>query len=373
MLVNLPIEPYEERYTAQLNRWVEMELEKHDIKYVTVEGERLTSRIDEGQVLDATGRPYYSLTQMAKVMKMMRNGEIKSGDKVFTTDIWIMGLEALKYAATIQKKDIDLYGFNCAGTFEFNDFLYRTGMAPWGHYLEKCWFAQAKKIFFAADTLRQMAYQADMFDDCEHKAVLTGLAFNSTDVYNTIPEQYHKELDEKEPIIVFPHRWDNEKRPWKFLELAEKVKAEYPDARFVITTGRKTLSGTAPICQALKLQKEGIVEIKTDLPKVEYYKLLAKSSVIFSSALQDTVGNCMLEAITHGCTPVATDRVSYHEFLPKEFLYHEETKYPYPDNGMHEGPADMVMEYLDHPVDCFEFIEKYDHSIENMLKEMELI
>lgn len=364
MLVNLPIEPYEERYTAQLNRWVEMELEKHEIEYVTVEGDRLTSRIDEGQVLDATGRPYYSLTQMSKVMKMMRNGEIKSGDKIFTTDIWIMGLEAVKYAATIQHKDIDLYGFNCAGTFEFHDFLNLTGMSHWGHYLEKCWFTQAKKIFFAADTLRQMAYQADMFDDRNDKAVLTGLAFNSTDVYNTIPEEAHRELNEKAPIVIFPHRWDDEKRPWQFLYVAEKVKKEIPYARFIITTGRKELSGTASTYWAQKLQKESIVEIKTDMPKVEYYKLLAKSKVIFSSALQDTVGNCMLEAITHGCTPVATDKVSYHEYLPNNFLY---------SDGNLDQAADMVIEYLDHPVDCFEFIEKYDHSIENMLREMELI
>lgn len=369
MLVNLPIEPYEERYTAQLNRWVEMELEKHGIEYVTVEGERLTERIDEGQVLDATGRPYYSLIQMAKVMKMMRNGEIKSGDKIFTTDIWIMGLEALKYAATIQKKDIDLYGFNCAGTFEFHDFLNITGMTPWGHYLEKCWFAQAKKIFFAADTLRQMAYQADMFDDRNDKAVLTGLAFNSTDVYNTIPEHCHRELNEKENIVVFPHRWDDEKRPWWFLDIAERVKKEFPDARFIITTGRKTLSGTAPVRKAFELEAQGIVEIKTDLPKIEYYKLLARSKVIFSSALQDTVGNCMLEAITHGCTPVATSRVSYHEYLPDQFLYNEHASL---EAGKRQA-ADMVIEYLDHPVDCFEFIEKYDHSIENMLREMELI
>lgn len=361
MLVNLPVEPYEERYTAQLNHWVEMELEKHNIDYVTIEGERLTGRIDEGQVLDATGRPYYSLTQMAKVMKMMRNGEIKSGDKFFTTDIWIMGLESLKYAATMQNKNIDLYGFNCAGTFEFHDFLNITGMTPWGHYLEKCWFTQAKKIFFAADTLRQMAYQADMFNN-RNKAVLTGLAFNSTDVYNTIPERFHRDF--KENIVVFPHRWDNEKRPWRFLEVAQKVKKEFPDARFVITTGRKELTGTAPVHEALEMEKKGIIEIKTDLPKVEYYKLLAKSSVIFSSALQDTVGNCMLEAITHGCTPVATDKVSYHEYLPNDFLYS--------DNNLNQA-ADMIIEYLDHPVDCFQFIEKYDHSIENMLREMELI
>lgn len=364
MLIYLPLEKYEERYTAQLDRWVQMELEKHNIDYIPVYGEQLTETIDDGQVLDGCGRPHYTLTQMSQIMRMMRRNEIKSGDKIFSMDVWTHGLEAIPYAATVQKKNIDMYHFNCAGSFEFNDFINLTGMSPWAHYQEKAWFAACKKIFFAADTLRQMAFRENMFDDRNDKAVLTGLAFNSTDVYNTIPEQYHRELNEKEPIVVFPHRWDNEKRPWRFLQVAQQVKKEYPAARFVITTGRKELTGTAPVDEALKLQKEGIVEIKTDLPKVEYYKLLAKSKVIFSSALQDTVGNCMLESITHGCTPVATDVVSYHEYLPKDFLYY--------DTNLDQA-VKMVIEYLDHPVNCFSFIERYDHSIENMLHEMELI
>lgn len=363
-LIYLPLEKYDERYTRQLDSWIITELEKHEIDYMPVYGEQLTTTIEEGQVLDGCGRPYYALTQMSKVMKMMHNGEIKSEDKIFSMDVWTHGLEALPYAATVQKKNIDMYHFNCAGSFEFNDFINLTGMTPWAHYQEKAWFAACKKVFFAADTLRQMAYQADMFDDRNDKAVLTGLAFNSTDVYNTIPEESHRDLSEKEPIVVFPHRWDDEKRPWRFLNVACKVKREYPDARFVITTGRKQLTGTAPVGEALKLQKEGIVEIKTNLPKMEYYKLLAKSKVIFSSALQDTVGNCMLEAIVHKCTPVATDRVSYSEYLPNDFLYH--------DTNLDQA-TDMIIEYLDHPVDCFEFIQKYDSSIENMLHEMELL
>jgi len=363
-LIYLPIEKYSERYTTQLHSWIIAELQKHNVDYITVEGEQLTDRIDDGQVLDGCGRPHYALTQMAQIMRMMRRDEIKSGDKIFSMDVWTHGLEAIPYAATVQKKNIDMYHFNCAGSFEKNDFINLTGMTPWAHYQEKAWFAACKKVFFAADTLRQMAFQEDMFDDRNDKAVLTGLAFNSTDVYNTIPKEDHRDLDEKENICVFPHRWDNEKRPERFLEVAKEVKKEYPDARFVITTGRKEFTGTAPIEEALQLQKKGIVEIMTNLPKVEYYKLLAKSKVIFSSALQDTVGNCLLEAITHGCTPVATDEVSYHEYLPDNFLYQ--------DKNLNQA-ADMVTEYLDHPVDCFEFIQKYDHSIENMLKEMELI
>lgn len=357
MLINLPIEPYEERYTAQLNNWVEMELEKHNVEYVTVYGDTLSDTIDEGQVLDGTGRPYYCLTQMSKIMKMMRNNEIKSGDKIFTTDIWIHGLEAIPYAATIQKKNIELYGFNCAGTFEKYDFLNQTGMTKWGQYLEKAWFKAAKKIFFASNTLRQMAYEAEMFWGERKKAIVTGLAFNSTDVYNTIEEH-----PEKENIVIFPHRWDNEKRPDMFLLLATIIKEQRPDIRFIITTGRKKLGGTADTKNAINLQQSRTVEIYEGMNKVDYYRLLAKSKIIFSSALQDTIGNCMLEAITHGCTPVATDDVSYHEYLPEEFLYYT----------IFEATI-KVLQYIDKPVDCFKYIEKYDNSIENMLIEMEVV
>ena len=356
-LIYLPIESYDERYTRQLDSWVQLELDKHEIDYIPVYGEQLTETIDDGQVLDGCGRPHYALTQIAQIMKMLRRGEIKSGDKIFSMDVWTHGLEAIPYAATVQKKNIDMYHFNCAGSFEKNDFINLTGMTPWAHYQEKAWFAACKKVFFAADTLRQMAYAQNMFDGQNDKAVLTGLAFNSTDVYNTINEHL-----EKENIIVFPHRYDIEKRPQNFLTIAASVKKERPEVRFIITTGRKIFSGTASVQQALQAQKDGIIEIYAGLSKIDYYKLLSKSSIVFSSAQQDTIGNAILESITHGCTPVVNDDVSYGEYLPKQFIYKNLN-----------AAEELIYQYLDSPIDAFKYIERYDHSIENMLREMDLI
>lgn len=356
MLVYLPIEAYEERYTAQLDRWMKIEFDKNNIDYITVYGDILSNTIDEGQVLDGTGRPYYCLTQMSKVMKLMKENKIKSGDKIFTTDIWLHGLEAIPYAATIQKKNIDIYACNLAGTFENYDFLNLTGMTSWGQYLEKSWFAFCKKVFFGSETLRMMAIRNRMMT--VGKSTVTGLAFNSEDVYNTIG--IHPK--EKKDIVIFPHRWDVEKRPEIFLKVAKKVHNINPNIKFVITTGRKDLRGTASIDEAIRLQKQGIVDIKFALSKSKYYELLADAKIVFSSALQDTIGNAMMEAITHGCTPVATDEVSYHEYLPQNFLWYNI-----------DEAIEMIFKYIEKPINCRQYIKKYDNSIHNMLNEMELV
>jgi len=60
--------------------------------------------------------------------------------------------------------------------------------------------------------------------------------------------------------------------------------------------------------------------------KKQYYEILAKSKVIFSAALQDTVGNAMFEAINLGNTPVVPEG-QYDEYIPPEFRYERYDRY----------------------------------------------
>jgi len=68
------LEPYNARYTLQLTDWNTEVFDRRGIDYVIVPGDTLddSKAIVTGQVLDAHGRSYYSLSQMMRLVKLMR-------------------------------------------------------------------------------------------------------------------------------------------------------------------------------------------------------------------------------------------------------------------------------------------------------------
>jgi len=361
----LPIEPYEERYTKQLDDWVEMALKEKGIEYIKLSGTPRGDKVQHGQVLDAIGRPIWCMEQAKQLLTAISKGEVKKGDKIFTMDIWQFGIETIAYASDQMGLDLEFYGFNCAGSFEWYDFINLTGIGRWGKHLERTWFEWATKVFFASEKLRNMAFNAGMFSD-RTKAVITGLASNSQYVLNTIsPHNNVKNNEEafnyhKTDTVVFPHRYDFEKNPSIFLDVAEKLQGQ--NINFIITTGRKgTAIGNADVKRAIKLHKKRIIYIKAGMTKLQYYQTLLNSKVVFSSAKQDTIGNCILESVALGCTPVVNTGVSYEEFLPKKYIY---------TDGCVDEACDLILKYLEKPSNAYPYTKRYDQSINNMIKEM---
>ena len=74
-LYYMGLESYESRYTLQLTEWNQRVFERRGLDVVYVPGETLddTNAISVGQVLDAHGRSYFSMSQMMNLVKMMRN------------------------------------------------------------------------------------------------------------------------------------------------------------------------------------------------------------------------------------------------------------------------------------------------------------
>ena len=93
------LEPYEGRYTLQLQDWSERVFKKRGIEYVIVPGQTIdnTKSISVGQVLDAHGRSYFGMSQLMNLVQMMRNGEATSDDAIFFEDMFQPGMESLPY------------------------------------------------------------------------------------------------------------------------------------------------------------------------------------------------------------------------------------------------------------------------------------
>jgi hypothetical protein len=55
----------------------------------------------------------------------------------------------------------------------------------------------------------------------------------------------------------------------------------------------------------------------------EYFKFLSQSTVLLISSHEDTFGYQIVDAIMNGCIPIAPNRCSYPELLPREYLYND--------------------------------------------------
>jgi hypothetical protein len=129
---------------------------------------------------------------------------------------------------------------------------------------------------------------------------ISGLSFGKEEVQGRVPDR--KPFIERKQRVIFGARWDQEKQPQFYMDLATKFKQTHPDVEFAICQGGPLRSNNQfYVDEAKHLAKEGILTIHENLKKNEYYELLADSRVMFNCALQDWVSNTVSEADAMGC------------------------------------------------------------------------
>jgi len=269
MLINIPIESLEERYSQQWNSWFPEEFTKHDFPFITIHPTPLTNKIERGSFLDVAATNYFKATQNAVIASMFYKDEITDGDVLFFHDIWHPGLEAAAYMRDGLNRDVKICGCIFAGTYDPYDFTFKRGMGYWGKDLENSWFKILDKIFVATEFHKRLIL--------EHREVPN----------RTAP---------KENIVVFPHRLDSEKNPHLFNELETSSRMKGTDYKFI---------KTKEVCHN----------------KREYYDLLQKSKIAVSFAEQETFGFAMIEAVFADCLVLVPDALAYAELYESVFKY----------------------------------------------------
>lgn len=315
---HLPIEEYENRYTADFRRWFSNAFGAAGVKEVLVLGKTLAKEITNGKVLDAVGTNYYKATQLERLMEYFQAGEIKPGDKVFIADVWFPGVEMIPYVAKLlHLEPIELHGIIHAGTYDAHDFTRQAGMEYFGQYSERAWLAVFDKVYVGSQFHVDLIRQYRDVPGLSEKLVLTGLPL-------PIPELLERGKytgwRNKKDLVVFPHRFDKEKQPEKFYELAEKVCANC-NAEFKVLSPR--VLGEAELQEFNQFaNKPGVrLSLVTGLTRNEYFQELAKAKVVFSAALQETFGYAVAEAVALGAYPVVPDRLSYKTMYSPEYQY----------------------------------------------------
>jgi len=286
-IINVPIEPLEERYSAQWNRWIPEDLAKLNVPFIHLDFvEPLSDKISQGSFLDVVGTNYYKAGQARELMDLLDRKQIVDRDVILLNDIWFPGLEMLAYVRDALDIDFRIAGIAHAGTWDPHDFLSQKKMGYWAENLENSWFEIVDYVLVNSHFHKDLLLRTRQVSP--EKMFVVGYPFR--------PEEFVDPMCKKENIVVFPHRLDPEKQPQVFDEIAKELQPIYPDWQFIKTK-----------------------DVWTD--KKAYYELLNRSKIAFSCALQETFGIAMVESVMCGCVPVVPDRLSYRCLYDQHFKY----------------------------------------------------
>ncbi len=323
-----PIEPLEERYSAQWLRWFPRVLESLGVEVEIVMGSASQARIQTGEFLDVLDTNHFKATQVAKFVNLVRYDRVKDGDWVLLLDGWNPAVEQLAYMRDLGKVKFKIASCFHAGSYDPWDLL---GQHPtlknWAAHAEAAHLAAADRVFVATHQHAQMLANSRGSGD---RIRVTGFP-----LYDEEWSGLATRWEIRPRRVVFPHRLATEKAPEDFDVIAELYQSTYPDdpVAFIKT---KTKCAT----------------------KADYYGLLGSARVAVSTALQETWGIAMLEAASLGCYPVVPDRLSYREIY--------DTRYTTPEQAVTQ-----IRAALDAPVPYLYNPYRWTHAIQNMVACME--
>ena len=304
-LYYMGLESYEARYTLQLTEWNRRVFDRRGLDVVYVPGTTIdnSQAISVGQVLDAHGRSYFSMSQMMNLVQLMKNGEVTSEDVIYFEDMFQPGMESLPYILdqipTDQRPRV--YVRCLAQSIDPDDFVHVWGMAKWMGLYEQMVNEFVTGVLATNEEMvahmRIAGWRAPIYN-------ISGLAFGKAEVLERISG-----VDKVQPFenrtmrVGFAARFDQEKQPGFFMDLIEmwNNQGPYPVEFAVFSGGPLRSNNHEYISRAYELEAEGKLKIYDKLNKNDYYSLLNDTRVLFNCALQDWVSNTVSEADTLGC------------------------------------------------------------------------
>lgn len=312
------IEPLDGRYTKQWESWIPELANKHmgdkfNIIPITGNAEGY-NKPQSGAFFDFASTCEYKASQAVKISRLFQDGKVNQDDVFFFTDAWNQTIHYVKYISELTNIKVNLAGIFHAGWYDPTDILgYTIKNSNWAFDLERSYYHALDMVFFGTQQhLDKFHTNLDL--DRNNKSIVCGY-----------PLEYIKDLsnnNQKENIVVFPHRLNDDKAPWIFDSLEKEVQKTRPDIRFV------------------KTQEQGF-------SKDQYYNFLKTCKVVFSANKHENLGIGTFEAMTAGCLPIVPDKLSYQE------MYSDRFKYKSPDDLYDNFEkykillADLIVKFID--------------------------
>jgi hypothetical protein len=316
-LFYMGLEAYEGRYTLQLTDWNASVFDKRNINWVNVPGTTIddTKSISVGQVLDAHGRSYFAMSQMMNLVQMMRNGEVTGMDTIFFEDMFQPGMESLPYIMDqIPEQQRPQVWVRClAQAIDPDDFVHVWGMSKWMSLYEKMCNEFVTGVLASNEemvaNMKVAGWTAPIYN-------ISGLAFDTDEVRSRVQDPV--EFRHRPRRVAFSSRWDQEKQPHWFMDLIELHASQdnANDIEWMLMQGGPLRSNDpSAVSRARKLEQRGLLTIRENLKKDEYYQELGNSRVLFNCALQDWTSNTVSEADALGTNVVFPAYRSFPEIF----------------------------------------------------------
>ena len=224
MIIYLPLEHLEERYTPMFN---DAFYKKSD--YFLYPEFNYPSNIESGEFLDINKTIIFKSKQLQMISEMFYDKRISDGDVFIVSDIFFPGIESIRYMSELQNIKVFIFGFNHAGRSDPTDFVKKLGF--WSDHSERGYHSICDGIFFGSDFHSKRT--SDYFKIAPSKCFDTGMIWNSEFVNNIYN---NKNKNEKEDFVIWPHRMSEEKGFSDFLKIANNN----PDTKYLITSsGRR--------------------------------------------------------------------------------------------------------------------------------------
>lgn len=289
----LPIEPVTLRYSADWERWVTKHLQRLGHAVVSVcPAQEPDGVIRNGEFLDAIDTNVFKMEQMAAMLRLVQEGAVDDGDVVLFLDAWNPALLSLVYARQALGKAFRIAGYVHAGTWDPHDFLTRVGMGTWAHDFEASLFrALDVALVGSAFHARLIQRQFGFFP------AVVGQPFDAAEVRARCEPM---EWAQRPPLVVFPHRLAPEKNVEGWRRIRALYAATFPNDEVEWVE-------TAPVAA-----RDG---------KGAYYRLLGRARVVVSTALQETYGIAMTEAVAAGAAVLVPNRLSYQELYASAAVF----------------------------------------------------
>ena len=292
-IIYVPLEHIDGRYTVHMDRDITNHFVANNMEFIKIMPALEAAPLPEGCFLNAAFTSKFKANQLMMIADLYEQDLIRDDDRFFFSDIWFPGIESIAYMNYFHKKNAKITGVIHAGSFTDTDFV--RDMERWAKNFEDIIFDISETIYCASNFIRDDIIKKRMVDP--NKFVVGGLPVDYQDL-----NRY--DITQKQQRVIFNGRLCDEKQPWLFDKLEQKVRE---------TLGRDDI-------EFIKTQE-------CNFSKEEYYKLMAESAVVVSYALQENFGFGIAEAAYLGCTPVLPNRLVYPELYDEKYLFntHEES------------------------------------------------
>lgn len=281
VVLNLPIEPIERRYSILWDRWFKEAFKRNDIPCINVYG-NLGDEPKPDKFLDPISTFDWKFQQLQKCLKYLKQ-PLFDRHIIFLQDGWFPGIEMFPYLRDLEGIDYRMISWWHAGSYDDTDLLGIKGCSRWAKGSEESWLKIPDKIIVGSEYHRNKLLR---WRNCPYNKIeIIGSPIE-------VPE--HDYSKPRENLVIWPHRLSEDKHPEIFDKLAKEPC--FKNTKFV-----KTME-----------------EYRT---KDQYFKLLSRAKVAVSTATHEHFGTAMVEAACLGCYPICPDSLCYPEVMEKEWLW----------------------------------------------------